>query len=124
MSMRKKILIIEDDNNILDITTTVLNMANFEVAGTNGTDDIIGLVKVHQPDLILTDYMLPGLSGGQICKLIKNNKDTANIPVILMSAYHKQAIAIGNFNYDAYIKKPFDIGYLVNVINKFIGPMN
>jgi two-component system phosphate regulon response regulator PhoB len=118
--MRKKILVIEDDNDILDITTKVLNSANFEVTGTTGTDDIIGLVRIHQPDLILTDYMLPGLSGGQICKLIKDNKDTAGIPVVLMSAYQKQAIAIGNFNYDAYIKKPFDIDYLVRVINKFI----
>ena len=118
--MRKKILVIEDDNDILDITTNVLNSANFEVTGTNGTDDIIGLVKIHQPDLILTDYMLPGLSGGQICTLIKDNKDTASIPVVLMSAYQKQAIAIGHFNYDAYIKKPFDIDHLVRVINKFI----
>ena len=118
--MRKKILIIEDDNDILDITTSVLNMANFEVTGTTGTNDIIALVNVHQPDLILTDYMLPGLTGGQICKLIKENKDTANIPVVLMSAYNKQAIAIGNFNYDAYIKKPFDINHLVNVIQRFV----
>ena len=119
--MKKRILIVEDDNDILEIASTVLDIANFEVTGTNGTDDIIGLVKIHQPDLILTDYMLPGLSGGQICKLIKENKETANIPVILMSAYQKQAINIGNFNYDAYIKKPFHIDHLVSVINKFIG---
>jgi two-component system phosphate regulon response regulator PhoB len=119
--MRKKILIIEDDNDILDITTTVLNMSNYEVTGTNGTEDIIALVKTHQPDLVLTDYMLPGLTGGQICKLIKNNKETANIPVVLMSAYQKQAIAVGNFDYDAYVKKPFNIDHLVSVINKFIG---
>ncbi|MET3980425.1 two-component system phosphate regulon response regulator PhoB [Mucilaginibacter sp. UYP25] len=118
--MKKKILIIEDDNDILEITTTVLNIANFEVSGSNGTDDIIALVKTHQPDLVLTDYMLPGLTGGQICKIIKNHKDTAGIPVILMSAYQKQAIAVGNFDYDAYIKKPFNIDYLVSVINKFI----
>jgi two-component system phosphate regulon response regulator PhoB len=118
--MRRKILIIEDDNDILDITTTVLNLANFDVAGSNGTDDIIALVTLHQPDLILTDYMLPGLTGGQICRLIKDNKQTEHIPVILMSAYQRQAIDIGNFNYDAYIKKPFNIEHLVNTINKFI----
>ena len=118
--MKKKILIIEDDNDILDITTTVLNIANYEVAGTNGTDDIIALVKAHQPDLVLTDYMLPGLTGGQICKLIKNNKETGKIPVILMSAYQKQAIAVGNFDYDAYIKKPYNIDQLINVIDKLL----
>ncbi|MFD0766865.1 PleD family two-component system response regulator [Mucilaginibacter lutimaris] len=117
--MKKKILIIEDDNDILDITTLVLNMADYEVIGSNGTDDIIALVKTHQPDLVLTDYMLPGLTGGQICKLIKNHKDTAKIPVILMSAYQRQAIDVGNFDYDAYIKKPYNVGHLVSVMNKF-----
>ena len=118
--MKKKILVIEDDTEILDITTQVLNNASFEVTGVEGTDDIISLVKDHRPDVILTDYMLPGLSGGQICTIIKTTKETANIPVVLMSAYHKQAIAIGNFIYDAYVKKPFDINYLVSVIKRFI----
>ena len=120
MPLRKKILIIEDDNDILDTVSAVLDMANFEVAGTNSTTDIFELTRKHRPDLILTDYMLPGLTGGQICKLIKGNLETASIPVVLMSAYHKQAIAIGNFNYDAFIKKPFNIDYLVKVIRKFI----
>lgn len=117
--MNKKILIIEDDTDILDIATTVLNINGFRVEGTTGTDDIITLVKEHQPDLILTDYKLPGLTGGQICKLIKETKETASIPVVLMSAYHKQAIDIGNFNYDAYIRKPFSINHLVKVIKGF-----
>ena len=61
--MKKRILVIEDDTEILDITTMVLNDAKFEVSGSLGTEDAIGLVKLHQPDLVLTDYMLPGLSG-------------------------------------------------------------
>ncbi|GAA4327247.1 hypothetical protein GCM10023149_30560 [Mucilaginibacter gynuensis] len=120
MSLRKKILIIEDDNDILDTISAILDIANFEVAGTNGTNDIFELTRLHQPDLILTDYMLPGLTGGQICKMIKSHQETANIPVVLMSAYNKQAIAIGNFNYDAFIKKPFNIDYLVSVITSFL----
>jgi len=118
--MRKKILIIEDDDDILKITTTILNLSNFEVSGISGTNDIIESVKVHNPDLILTDYMLPGLSGGQIATIIKANAETSHIPVVLMSAYDKKAIAIGNFTYDAYVKKPFHIDHLVSVINRFV----
>jgi len=118
--MKKKILIIEDDDDILKITTAILNHSNFEVAGISGTNDIIESVKVHGPDLILTDYMLPGLSGGQIATIIKVNAATSHIPVILMSAYDKKAIAIGNFNYDAYVKKPFHIDHLVKVIKRYI----
>lgn len=118
--MKKKILIIEDDNDILEITSLILNINNFEVFGVNETRDIIGLVTLHQPDLILTDYMLPGLTGGQICTLIKSNSETETIPVVLMSAYTKQAIDIVNFKYDAFVQKPFDTEHLVAVINKFV----
>jgi two-component system phosphate regulon response regulator PhoB len=118
--MNKKILVIEDDSDIREVIRVVLNMNDYDVAGISGTDDIIESVKTHKPDLVITDYMLPGLSGGQICQLIKSNAETAHLPVILISAYHKLAIAIGNFNYDAYVKKPFDINHLIKVIKQFI----
>lgn len=118
--MKKKILIIEDDTDILDIVSEILELNNFEAVGVSETSDIINLVKQNQPDLILTDYMLPGLTGGQICTIIKTNKETENIPVVLMSAYTKRAIAIGNFKFDAYVKKPFDNKYLITVLNNLI----
>jgi DNA-binding response OmpR family regulator len=118
--MAKNILIIEDDDDILAVLTTVLNFNNFSVSGINHTDDIIGSIKDFSPDLVLTDYMLPGLNGGQICLLIKKNKETAHIPVVLISAYHEMAISLANFGYDAFVPKPFDINKLVKTINKFL----
>jgi two-component system phosphate regulon response regulator PhoB len=118
--MPKNILIIEDDDDILAVLTAVLNFNNFSVNGISQTDDIIEAVKNYSPDLVLTDYMLPGLNGGQICRLIKKNKDTAHIPVILISAYHEMAISLVNFGYDAFVPKPFDINKLVKTINKFL----
>ncbi|RFZ90236.1 response regulator [Mucilaginibacter conchicola] len=118
--MKKKILVIEDDADVLEITSAVLKAAEFEVVRSEGTNNVIDLVERHHPDLVLTDYMLPGLSGGQICTLIKQNKGTSKLPVILMSAYKKEAIALGNFSFDAYVKKPFDINYLVSVIRRYI----
>ena len=117
--MSKNILIIEDDDDILSVLETVLSMNNFTVSGINRTDDIIESVKSYNPDLVLTDYMLPGLNGGKICQLIKGNKETSHIPVILISAYHEMAISLANFGYDAFIPKPFDINKLVKTINKF-----
>ncbi|QEC78697.1 response regulator [Mucilaginibacter ginsenosidivorax] len=118
--MAKQILIIEDDDDIRSILETALVLYDFDVQGVERTDDIIELIKIHGPDLVLTDYMMPGLNGGQICKMIKTNKDTSHIPVILMSAYHKSAIDLVNFNYDAYIPKPFDLKKLVLTINKLL----
>lgn len=118
--MAKNILIIEDDAEILRVLETVLTFHDFEVTGLDRTDDIIAAVKNYNPDLVLTDYMLPGLNGGRICQLIKGNEDTRHIPVILISAYHEQAIALVNFGYDAFVPKPFDVNKLVKTINRFL----
>jgi two-component system phosphate regulon response regulator PhoB len=118
--MVKQILLIEDDDDIRSILETALDLYNYDVKGVAQTDNIIELIKNHRPNLVLTDYMMPGLNGGQICKLIKTNKDTRHIPVILMSAYHKSAIDLANFNYDAYIPKPFDIKKLISIIEKLL----
>jgi len=118
--MLKSILVIEDDTDILSTIENVLVYNNFAVTGLTHTDDIIESIKTHKPDLVLTDYMLPGMNGGKICQTIKSTKETNHIPVILISAYHRQAISLANFNYDVYIPKPFDIDKLVQAINKLL----
>ncbi|AMR30097.1 hypothetical protein A0256_01030 [Mucilaginibacter sp. PAMC 26640] len=118
--MKRRILIIEDDKDILEITAMVLKINDFEVATVSETDDIINLVNIHRPHLILTDYMLRGLTGGQICKIIKTNEDTKMIPVVLLSFYSKTAIDIGNFKFDAFVRKPLNLEYLTTVLNKHI----
>lgn len=118
--MEKQILIIEDDEDILQVLETVLIYNDFTVKGLNRTDDIFKTMEEFKPDLILTDYLLSGTNGGKICQLIKSNKDTCHIPVVLISAYPELAISLGNFGFDAFITKPFDINMLVNKIREFI----
>ncbi|MGZ3752137.1 MAG: response regulator [Mucilaginibacter sp.] len=116
--MGKQILIIEDDEDILQVLETVLVFNDFSVKGLNRTDDIFKSVEEYKPDLVLTDYLLSGTNGGKICQLIKSNKDTCHIPVILISAYPELAISLGNFGFDAFITKPFDINQLVSKIKE------
>ncbi len=116
----KKLLIIEDDKSILQVLENVLGFNNFKVIGINRTDDIIETINKYKPDLILTDYLLPGMNGGKICQLIKSNAKTYHLPVILISAYHELAISLGSFGFDAFIPKPFDINKLVTTINKLL----
>jgi two-component system phosphate regulon response regulator PhoB len=121
MSKKKQILIIEDDRDILQVLETVLTYNEFEVSGINRTDDIYETIKKYKPDLVLTDYLLSGLNGGKICQLIKSNKDTCHIPVMLISAYPALATSFGNFGFDAFINKPFDINDLVAKIKQLLG---
>jgi two-component system phosphate regulon response regulator PhoB len=118
--MAKQILIIEDDEDILQVLETVLIYNDFTVKGLSRTDDIFKSMEEFKPDLVLTDYLLSGTNGGKICQLIKSNKETCHIPVILISAYPELAISLGNFGFDAFITKPFDINLLVKKIGDFI----
>ncbi|MDP9048263.1 MAG: response regulator [Bacteroidota bacterium] len=120
MPTKKNILIIEDDGDILQVLETVLTYNDFTVQGINRTDDIFETIKKYQPDLVLTDYLLSGLNGGKICQLIKSNKDTCHLPVMLISAYPALATSFGNFGFDAFINKPFNINDLVDKIKELI----
>ena len=118
--MAKQILIIEDDEDILQVLETMLVFNDFTVKGLNRTDDIFKSIEDYKPDLVLTDYLLSGTNGGKICQLIKGNKDTCHLPVILISAYPELAISMGNFGFDAFITKPFDINKLVKKIQELV----
>lgn len=118
--MAKQILIIEDDEDILQVLETVLGYHDFTVKGLNRTDDILQSIEDYKPDLVLTDYLLYGTNGGKICQQIKSNKDTCHIPVILISAYPELASSLGNFGFDAFITKPFDINVLVRKIDELL----
>ena len=119
-TMSKQILIIEDDSDILQVLETVLTYNEFAVASIEGTDDIFESIETYKPDLILTDYLLTGLNGGKICQLIKSNKETCHLPVILISAYPELATSFGNFGFDAFVNKPFNIGELVDKIEELL----
>jgi two-component system phosphate regulon response regulator PhoB len=119
-TMSKQILIIEDDEEILKVLETVLTYNDFSVTGIDDTDDIIEAIDQYNPDLILTDFLLSSLNGGEICQRVKSNKDTCHIPVILISAYPELAISFGKFGFDAFINKPFNIGDLVDTIDKLL----
>jgi len=119
-TMSKQILIIEDDEEILKVLETVLEYNEFGVTAISDTDDIIESIAQYQPDLILTDFLLTGLNGGEICQRVKSNKDTCHIPVILISAYPELAVSFGKFGFDAFINKPFNIGDLVETIDHLL----
>ena len=119
-TMARQILIIEDDDEILQVLDTVLTYNDFKVTAIDRTDDIYATIQKHKPDLIITDYLLSGLNGGKICPLIKSNKETCHIPVMLISGYPELATSFGNFGFDAFINKPFNIGELIDKIDDLI----
>lgn len=116
--MNKRILVLDDDANTLNIVAEALNYEGFEVRAESNTADIVDLIEHCSPDLVLVDDLLRGIDGVEVCNQIKKDKKTAHIPVIMVSAYPKVVNPSGNYGYNAFIAKPFDLKNLVAQINQ------
>lgn len=114
--MQKKILAVDDDIFILDALTELLTYSGYEVETTPNGEDVFKIIDKYVPDLILLDIMLAGLDGRDICKKIKTDQGTQNIPVIMISATPAVSQTIKDFGANDFVAKPFDIFQLLNKI--------
>ena len=115
MAKARKILIVEDEHELLDFMKIRLEANNYEVIGA--CDGKEGYEKAHteKPDLILLDLMLPKIDGYWVCNLLKHDARYGNVPIIIVTAKsgdedQKLAKECGA---DAYMQKPFDIEALL-----------
>ncbi len=117
--MEKRILIIDDDINLLEILEAAFNEQGFYVETAVGVTDIFKKIAECKPDIILVDYLLSGINGGELCAQIKKNKLTCSIPVVLITAYPRVLLSLGTYHCDEFIEKPFDLNYLVNRVQHY-----
>jgi two-component system phosphate regulon response regulator PhoB len=113
MSERKmpktSILIVEDDADILHLLTYNLQSAGFQVASAMDGYAALAMVKQAQPQLVLLDLMIPGIDGLEVCKDLKRNPRTRDIPVIMLTAKGEEIDRIVGLELgvDDYVVKPF-----------------
>jgi DNA-binding response OmpR family regulator len=120
MNMKKKVLIIDDDEAVLDVMKEALFYEGFEVKISDKADDINSIICEYNPDLLLIDYILNGINGGEICHQVKENPNTGWLPVIIVSAYPKVLKSLGYYGCDKFISKPFDLDNLVGSIKALL----
>ncbi|MGD2095913.1 MAG: response regulator [Phycisphaerales bacterium] len=104
-----KILIVEDDHDIVEMVKYNLKEQGYvTVSAFNGKQGIELAVK-EQPDLIILDIMLPVADGFEVCRTLKNNRKTANIPIIILSAKSQETDKVVGLELgaDDYVTKPF-----------------
>lgn len=114
--MSKRILICDDDEGIVDVTSIVLKESGYEIMSITDSENIYDAIEEFKPDLILLDLWMPILNGEEITKNLKSNRSTSGIPIIIVSASkdtEKTAYAIGA---DSFICKPFDIAELEETV--------
>jgi len=105
----KKILIVENDESLLGVFEDLFGYEGFNVQSHQDSDDIFELVAGFKPDIVLLDYMLPGINGGELCAQLKREPETQHIPVIICSAYAPVILSLGSYGCNAFISKPFDM---------------
>ncbi len=118
----KKVLIIDDEKNILDSVAMYLDGHDFKVTTSMEGIEGIKMAKDEPPDVILLDLLLPDMDGYLVCRTLSENKVTQGIPIIVISAKSQEEDIEKAKEYGAsdYILKPFEPKKLIEMINKNI----
>ena len=115
MARRKKILVVDDERDLVELISLNLTRNGYEVVpaydGTTGLD----AARKHKPDLIIMDVMMPGLSGRDVTMALKQDPDTAHIPILMLTAKTEETdIIVGlSMGADDYVTKPFSMKVLM-----------
>lgn len=109
------ILVVEDEPAQMELISYNLQAQGFQILQANNGDDALALIAEVLPDLIVLDWMLPGVSGIEVCRQIKKQKNTGKIPVIMLTARGEEADRVRGLNTgaDDYVVKPYSVNELV-----------
>lgn len=111
MTDKLTILVVEDEISQAEILCYNLRSEGYEVLTADNGDDALHLARDDAPDLILLDWMLPNVSGVEVCRQLKSRSDTQNIPIIMLSARSEEADRVRGLDTgaDDYVTKPYSM---------------
>src|SRR5271157_4587158 len=115
----KKILIVDDERDILECLTMILEEEGYSVVSTVNGEYLEKLPMDDLPDLILLDMLLSGKDGRELVKYLKTQKETRRIPVIMISAHPTATASALEAGADLFLAKPFDFSHLLDSVEKF-----
>jgi DNA-binding response OmpR family regulator len=121
--MPKKVLIVDDEPNIVISLEFLMKREGFEVHVAGDGEAALQQIATHLPDLVLLDVMLPKRNGFEVCQQLRGNPDWAGIKVIMLTAKGRdtevaKGLALGA---DAYMTKPFSTKDLVSQVKQMLG---
>ncbi len=106
---KERILVVEDEEDILELVRFNLDREGYQVVRTTSGEQALKTARAEPPDLILLDLMLPGINGLDVAKVLKNEKTTRGIPIVMLTAKGEEADIVTGLELgaDDYITKPF-----------------
>lgn len=119
----RRVVYIEDEQEMIDLVRLILSRKGFEVTGANGGREGLDLVRNSLPDLVLLDLMMPDMDGWDVYQQMKAGDTTRNIPVIVVTAKAQsidKVLGLHIAKVDDYVSKPFSPQELVDSVEKVL----
>ena len=120
--VKKKILIVEDEESLLKLESIMLESRGYEVIGVGDGQAALDAVATTKPDLVLLDIMLPKVNGFEVCRQIKTNEATRHILVIMLTAKNSNEDLLKGEQVGAndYITKPFKSEMVIKTVQRLL----
>ena len=124
--MSASILVVEDEEPIQILLNYNLEAEGYRVRVTSQGEDVARMTAEERPDLIVLDWMLPGISGIEVCRLLRTRSETRDIPVIMLTARSEEAERVRGLSTgaDDYIVKPFSVPELLARVRTILRRVN
>ena len=118
-----RVLVVEDEEDIVEMISYNLQKEGYRTLAAFNGEEAINKANKERPDLIILDLMLPGIDGLEVCKLLRQQKRTAQTPIIMLTAKSQDSDRITGIETgaDGYLTKPFDLKTLISMIKNHIG---
>jgi two-component system, OmpR family, alkaline phosphatase synthesis response regulator PhoP len=113
------VLVVDDEPDIRYLLAVVLERAGYEVIEAAHGGPALEQVRSSQPRLVITDRMMPGMSGAELIERLRADEDTAGIPIVMLTA-----TPVGEPSADVVLMKPFDPDEMIEVVNMLMGRRN
>lgn len=116
---RKRILVVDDEEDILDLVEYNLKKNGFDVTCVASGEEALQNARSNSPDLILLDLMLPGVDGLEVCRRLKGDAAASNVPIVMLTAKGEETDIVAGLELgaDDYVTKPFSTRVLIARVN-------
>lgn len=123
VEVRPFVVVAEDDEDILELVVELLEEEGYEIARATDGEEALGLILARRPDLAVLDVRMPKVDGFEVSRRLREDGETQEVPVILLSALAREQDVVRGFESGAtdYVKKPFSPDDLVSRIETILG---
>jgi CheY-like chemotaxis protein len=115
-----RILVVDDELSNAEVLALILHEEGFHVTVAGDGRQALERIEEAAPDLLITDYMMPGMSGVELGRAVRQLPRHSNLPVLLMSGAAASMLSAHAGDYNAYLRKPFDIEELLRAVQSLL----